>query len=79
MPKLLPDFTPASEALAPIQQALASVGPNNRLPERCVLEKFPKSQHQLLLITPPTKVALSMPSMPISDETFARPNGITLL
>ena len=32
--------------------AFARVGPNSRLPDRRVREKFPRSQHQPLLITP---------------------------
>ena len=31
--------------------AFASVGPNSRLPDRRVLEKFPRSQHRPSLIT----------------------------
>ena len=31
----------------------ASVGPNSRLPDRRVLENFPRSQHRPSLITPP--------------------------
>ena len=33
--------------------AFASVGPNSRLPDRRILEKFLRSQHQPSLITPP--------------------------
>ena len=43
--------------------AFASVGPNSCLPNRCVLEKFPRSQYQPLLITPP-RFAMAVPSMP---------------
>ena len=42
--------------------AFASVGLNSRLPDRYVLEKFPRSQHRPSLITPPT---LEVPSMPV--------------
>ena len=44
--------------------AFANVGPNSHLPDRCVLEKFPRSQHRLLLITPPW-FAMAVPSMPV--------------
>ena len=36
---------------------------DSRLPDRRVLEKFPKSHHRPLLITPP-RFALPVPSMP---------------
>ena len=39
--------------------AFASVGSN-----RCVLEKFPRSQHRPALITPP-RFAMAVPSMPV--------------
>ena len=42
--------------------AFASVGPNSRLPDRRVLEKFPRSQHRPSLITPP-RFAMVVPSM----------------
>ena len=44
--------------------AFAKVGPNNRLPDRRVLEKFPLSQHRPSHITPP-RFVLSVPSMPV--------------
>ena len=44
--------------------AFASVGPNSRLPNRRVLDKFPRSQHRPLLITPP-RFAMAVPSMPV--------------
>ena len=44
--------------------AFASVGPNSRLPDRRAVKKFPKSQHLLLLITPP-RFAMAVPSMPV--------------
>ena len=37
----------------------ASVDPNSCVPDRCILEKFPRSQHQPLLIVPP-KLARSV-------------------
>ena len=51
--------------------AFASVGPNSRLPDRRVLEKFPRSQHQLSLITPP-RFALAVPSMPVKRWNFCK-------
>ena len=40
--------------------AFASVGPNNRLLDRRVLDKFPRSQHRPSLITPP-RFAMAVP------------------
>ena len=51
--------------------AFASVGPNSRLLDRCVLEKFPRSQHQPLLITPP-RFAMAVPSMPVKQWNFCK-------
>ena len=45
--------------------AFASVGPNSCLPDRRVLDKFPRSQHRLSLITPP-RFAMAVPSMPVN-------------
>ena len=42
----------------------AIVAPNSCLPDRHILEKFPRSQHQPLLITGP-RFALSVPSIPV--------------
>ena len=49
--------------------AFASVGPNSRLSDRRVLEKFPKSQHRPSLITPP-RFAMPVPSMPVKRCNF---------
>ena len=43
--------------------AFANIGLNNHLPDRRVFEKFPRSQHQPLLITSP-RFAFSVTSMP---------------
>ena len=52
--------------------AIDSVDPYNRLPDRRVFEKFPRSQyHGPLLITPP-KFALSVPSMPVKQWNFCK-------
>ena len=51
--------------------AFASVGPNSRLPDRRVLEKFPRSQHRPSLITLP-RFALAMPSMPVKRWNFRK-------
>ena len=46
--------------------AFASIGLNRHLLDRHVLKKFPESQHQPLLITPP-RFALSVSSMPVKQ------------
>ena len=51
--------------------AFASVGPNIRLPDRHVLEKFPRSQHRPSLITPP-RFAMAVPSMPVKRWNFPK-------
>ena len=55
--------------------AFASIGPNSHLLDRCVLEKFPRSQHRPSLITP-TRFAMAVPSMPVKQRTIARLNGV---
>ena len=49
--------------------AFASVGLNSRLLDRRVLDKFPRSQHQPSLITPP-RFAMAVPSMPVKQWNF---------
>ena len=49
----------------------ASVGPNSRLPDRRVLEKFPRSQHRPSLIAPP-RFAMAVPSMPVKRWNFRK-------
>ena len=49
--------------------AFASVGPNSRLPDRRVHDKFPRSQHRPSLITPP-RFAMAVPSMPVKRWNF---------
>ena len=51
--------------------AFASVGPNNCLLDRRVLDKFPRSQHQPLLITPP-RFATAAPSLPVKQWNFCK-------
>ena len=51
--------------------ALASVGPNSRLPDRRVLDKFPRSQHRPSLITPP-RFAMPVTSMPVKRWNFRK-------
>ena len=53
--------------------AFASVGPNSCLLDRCVLDKFPRSQHQPLLITQP-RFAVAVPSMPVKRWNFRKAN-----
>ena len=48
-----------------------SVGPNSRLPDRHVLEKFPRSQHRPSFITTPT-FAMAVPSMPFKRWNFRK-------
>ena len=42
-----------------------------RLPDRRILEKFPRSQHRPLLIVPP-RLTLSVPSMPVKRWNFRK-------
>ena len=51
--------------------AFASVAPNSRLPDRRVLDKFPRSQHRPSLITPP-RFAMAVPSMPVKRWNFRK-------
>ena len=51
--------------------AFASVGPNSCLPDRRVLDKFPRSQHRPSLITPP-RFAMAVPSMPVKRWNFRK-------
>ena len=51
--------------------AFASVGPNSRLPDRRVLDKFSRSQHRPSLITPP-RFAMAVPSMPVKRWNFCK-------
>ena len=51
--------------------AFTNVGPNSCLLNRHILEKFPRSQHQLLLITPP-RFAMAVPSMPVKQWNFRK-------
>ena len=51
--------------------AFTSIGPNSRLLDRCVLKKFPRSQHCPLLITPP-RFAMAVPSMPVKQWNFRK-------
>ena len=44
--------------------AFVSVGPDSRLPDRRILEKFPRSQHRPSLIVPP-RLTLLVPSTPV--------------
>ena len=52
-------------------RAFASVGPISRLPNRRVLDKFPRSQHRPSLITPP-RFAMAVPSMPVKQWNFRK-------
>ena len=47
------------------------VGPNSRLLNRRVLDKFPRSQHRPSLITQP-RFAMAVPSMPVKRWNFRK-------
>ena len=51
--------------------AFAIVNPKSCLPDRRLLEKFPKSKHRPSLITQP-RFAMSVPSMPVKRCSFQR-------
>ena len=51
--------------------AFASIGPNSCLPDRRVLNKFPRSQHRPSLIKSP-RFALAVPSMPVKRWNFRK-------
>ena len=53
--------------------AFTSVGPDSRLPDRRILEKFPRSQHRPSLITPP-RLSLPIPGMPVKRWNFRKAN-----
>ena len=74
MPRTLPVFIPAAihwNTGTNPDLIFASVGPNSRLPDRRVLEKFPWSQHRPSLITPP-RFAMAVPSMPVKRWNFRK-------
>ena len=50
-----------------------SVGPDSRVPDRHILERFPRSQHRLSLIVPP-RLALPVPSKPVKRWNFRKAN-----
>ena len=52
---------------------LVSVGPDSRVPDRRILEKFSRSQHQPSLIVPP-RFALPVPSKPVQRWNFRKAN-----
>ena len=51
--------------------AFVSIGPDSRLPDRCILDKFPRSQHRPSLIVPP-RLTLSVPSMSVKRWNFRK-------
>ena len=51
--------------------AFARVGPKSRLPDRRVLDNFPRSQYRPLFITPP-RFAMAVPSMPVKSKNFSQ-------
>ena len=50
-----------------------SVGPDSRVPDRRILEKFPRPQHRPSLIVPP-RLALPVPSKPVKRWNFRKAN-----
>ena len=50
-----------------------SVGPDSRVPDRRILEKFPRLQHRSSLIVPP-RLALPVPSNPVKQWSFRKAN-----
>ena len=50
-----------------------SVDPDRRVPDRRILEKFPRLQHRLSLIVPP-KLALPVPRKPVKRWNFRKAN-----
>ena len=71
LPRMAPAFTGCWNTGTNPDLAFASVSPNSHLPNRCALEKFPRSPHQSLLITP-SRFALSVPSMPVRQWNFCK-------
>ena len=53
--------------------AFTTVGPDSRLPYKRVLEKFPRSQHRPLLITPP-RLSLPVPGRPVKRRNVRKAN-----
>ena len=51
--------------------AFASASPNSCIPDRRVLDNFPRSQHRPSLTTPP-RFAMAMPSMPVKRWNFRK-------
>ena len=51
----------------------SSVGPDRCVPDRRILEKFPRSQHRPFLIFPP-RLALPVPSKPVKPWNFCKAN-----
>ena len=49
------------------------VGPDSPVPDRRILEKFPRSQHRPSLIVPP-RLALPFPSKPVKRWNFGKAN-----
>ena len=50
-----------------------SVGPDSRVPNSCILEKFPRSQHRPSLIVP-SRLDLPVPSKPVERWNFRKAN-----
>ena len=59
--------------------AFVSVGLNSRLPDRRVLDKFPRSQHVDLRLLHHQGLLWQCQACLLSDRTSARPNGVATL
>ena len=57
--------------------AFVSVGPDSRVSNRRILEKFPRSQHRPSLIVPP-RLALPVPSKPVERWNFGKAGATTM-
>ena len=53
--------------------AFFSVGPDSRVPNRLILETFPRSHHRTALIVP-SRLALPVPSKPVERWNFRKAN-----
>ena len=53
--------------------AFVSVGPDSRVPNKCILEKLPRLQYRPSLIFPP-RLALPVPSKPVERWNFRKAN-----
>ena len=67
-----PPFILATGTLTP-DLTFFSVGPDSRVPDKRILEKFSRSQHRTSLIVP-SRLALPVPSKPVDQWNFRKAN-----